>query len=275
MKREHLIPFDKSKRVIYLEERGRQKGKGLALFLVVAGVLCFLYCLSIFFFMGYGTKFFLIWGAMAVVCEGIAWLLLHRSYLQRIPLWLRRGCMICVCIGILLFVMVEGLVFSQVGATASAGADYVLILGAQWKSNGPSYMLQKRLDKAIEYLQANPQTKVIVSGGQGSNEPISEAEGMQGYLIEAGIDVERILMEDESTSTAENLMFSGKLLDTETDRVVLVTNNYHVFRATQIAQKKGYTQVEGLAADSHIGMLPNNLLREFFAVIKDFMVGNL
>ena len=82
--------------------------------------------------------------------------------------------------------IIEGMIVSQFHATAQEGADYVIILGAQWKTSGPSYVLQKRLDKAIEYLNANPETKVIVSGGQGYNEPISEAEGMQGYLKPPG-----------------------------------------------------------------------------------------
>ena len=82
----------------------------------------------------------------------------------------------------LLLLILEGMIFGQFGAKAEAGADYVIILGAQWKTTGPSYVLQKRLDKAIEYLNANPETKVIVSGGQGYNEPVSEAEGMKGYL---------------------------------------------------------------------------------------------
>ena len=277
MKKEHLIPFDKSKRVIYLEERGkdRKKGKKPALILAIAGILCLIYCLAIFFFMGYGTRFFLIWGVIAIACEGFAWLFWQRRWLQRLPGWLRRACGICFLIGLSVFLIVEGLIFSQFGATAQPGADYVIVLGVQWKTSGPSYVLRERLDKAVEYLKANPDTKVIVSGGQGSNEPISEAEGMRDYLVNAGIEAERIIMEDKSTSTQENLMFCGKLLDRENDRVVLISNNYHMYRAGKIAEKQGYARLERLSAGSYPGMLPNNLLREFLAVLKDFAVGNM
>lgn len=275
--KENLIPFEKSKRVILLDRRGPEgKGRIIGAF-VLAGlaVLCALYFLAIFLFMGYGSKFFLIWAVMAAGFGAWSFVLFCPLLLQKLPRWFKRTFMICVIVGLVLFAFVEGLVFSQVNAKAENGADYVIVLGAQWKSSGPSYMLQKRLDKAVEYLNANPDTIVIVSGGQGANEPISEAEGMAGYLEDAGIAPERIIQEAASTSTDENLEFSSAFLDKENATVVLVTNNYHVFRAKKLAEKQGYTHVEGLAADSHLGMLPNNVLREFLAVIKDFLAGNI
>ena len=171
--------------------------------------------------------------------------------------------------------MVEGLILSQYNAQARDGADYLIVLGAQWKSTGPSEVLRRRLDKAADYLSRNPGTKVIVSGGQGGNEAITEASGMRAYLMDAGIDESRILLEDKSENTYENLVFSGAFLDRGTDNVVVVTNNFHMFRALGIARKQGYTHVEGLAAKSVLGMGPNNLLREFFGVVKDFFVGHL
>ena len=165
--------------------------------------------------------------------------------------------------------------FGQFGAKAEEGADYVIILGAQWKTTGPSYALQKRLDKAIEYLNANPETKAIVSGGQSYNEPVSEAEGMKGYLADAGIDPERILAEDASTNTTQNLIYSGELLNKSEDSVVVVTNNFHMFRALAIAKKQGYLHVEGLSAGTFPLTVPNNLLREAFGIVKDFMANNL
>lgn len=277
MKREHLIPFEKSKRVIYLDKRGKAQRRIplSAMFFGVLGVLCLVYCLTILLFMGYGTSFFLIWGAMAVACEILAFVLTRREWLKRLPKWLKRACLGCFVIGLLLFGVVEGFILSQFGARPQPGADYVVVLGAQWKTSGPSYVLQKRLDAAIEYLNENPKTKVIVSGGQGSNEPISEAAGMQSYLVAAGIAKDRILMEDKSTNTCENLVFSSELLDETNDRVVLVTNNFHMYRAGKIAEKQGYAQVEGLAADSYPAMLPNNLLREALGVVKDFLMGNM
>ncbi len=275
-KKDELIPLEKQKKVIYVERRVRKSGWNAgAVVLAILAVLCMLYCLSIFFFMGYGTKFFLIWGVIAVVFGGLAYFMAHEEWKEKIPRWLKRCFLLCVTAGVLCFVGVEGLILSQWNAKATPGADYMIVLGAQWKSNGPGYMLQKRLDKAAAYLAENPDTLVIVSVGKGANEPISEAEGMKGYLMEQGIAKERILMEDASTNTRENLAYSAEFLDRGQHKVVLVTNNFHMFRALRIAEKQGYEQIEGLSAASYPGMVPNNLLRECLGVVKDCLAGNM
>ncbi len=276
-RKEHLIPLEKSKKIIYLEKRGRRQEKksvGAICFAVLA-VLCLLYCLTIALFMGYGTAFFAVWGTLAVVCGLVSFVLSRKRLMQKLPRVLKIIVVICFILGLLCFGVVEGLICSRFAATAQPGADYMIVLGAQWKNNGPSYVLKKRLDKALEYLQENPDTYVIVSGGQGSDEPVSEAQGMYEYLSAAGIEEERILLEDKSTSTYENLYNSSSLLDKGKDRVVLVTNNFHVYRGEKLAEKMGYMHIEGLAADSYPAMLPNNMLREFFGIIKDFWIGKL
>ena len=275
-RKDDLIPLEKSKKIIYLEKRGSQTNMsaGVVVFAILAAA-CLLYCLSILFFMGYGSKFFLIWGLLAGVFGIMAVVLAHKRWLEKIPVWVKMAFVVLCLIGVIFFLFVEGLILSSWNATATPGADYVIVLGAQWKSNGPSYVLQKRLDKALEYLRDNPDTLVIVSGGQGVNEPISEAEGMKQYLEERGIGEERILVENASTSTYENLLFSSELIDKEADRVVLVTNNFHMYRARGIARKQGYQNLEGLSARSYPGMVPNNLLREFFCVVKECMAGTM
>lgn len=240
----------------------------------IFGVLSLLYCISIAI-AGFGTYFFLVWGAIGVFSLLLAFLLADREKIARVPAWLKVIAVLLFCLGLALFGAVEGIIFSQYQAVPAAGADYVIILGAQWKPEGPSEVLRRRLDTAVKYLNANPEAMAIVSGGQGSNEPISEADGMRQYLVSAGISDERILVEDQSTSTLENLVYSGRLLDKENDRVVIVTNNFHMFRALQIARRQGYTKTEGLAASSVAWFAPNNLLREFLGVVKDFVVGNL
>lgn len=272
-----LVPFAKAKRVIYTEKRGRARMQisAATVILFVLGILCVLYCIGIGLFMGYGTRFFLIWGVMGVGLMGLGWILAHKEWIYSLPVWFRTTCGIAAGVGILVFLLVEGLILAQFGAKAPAGADYCLILGAQMKSHGPSDVLRRRLDTAITYLEENPQTMVIVSGGQGANEPVTEARGMYEYLTQRGIAPERILLEEKSENTWENLHYSGELLDPEKDSVVLVTNNFHVFRATGIARKMGYENLSGLAADSYPFMVPNNLLREFLGVIKDSLVGNL
>lgn len=277
--KEELIPFEKSKRVIHIEERGKESGKPitclLAIFFAILGVLFILYCLSILIFGGFGSPFFLVWGVMGIAALLLSTILASRRIMNKIPRWLKAAFVVLLCGGMLLFCSIEGMICSQFGAVPAPGADYCIILGAQWKSNGPSVVLQKRLDKAIVYLEDNPETKVIVSGGRGSNEIMTEAAGMQTYLIAAGIEASRIIMEDASTNTYENLIYSAALLDEQKNRVVIVTNNFHTFRALCIAKKQGYEYVEGLSADSVMRFLPNNMLREFVGVVKDFVFGNL
>lgn len=275
IRKNELIPFEKSKRVIYLEKRGREKGRISvgSVFFGIVGALCILYCIAIAF-SGFGTRFFLIWGAIGAACIVLGAALARPRLLEALPGWLKGIALGIFCLGVLIFVVVEGMILGQFGAKARPGADYCIILGAQWKTDGPSEVLRRRLDKAIEYLQENPETIAVVSGGQGANEIISEAAGMKQYLMDAGIGEERILTEDKSTNTCENLAFSGNLLDKENSSVVVVTNNFHMFRALKIAEKQGYN-AQGLAAGSTAWMLPNNLLREFLGVLKDFAVGNI
>ncbi len=276
-KRRELIPFAKAKRVIYTKKRGgaRMQMSIATVMLLVLGILCILYCIGIGLFMGYGTRFFLIWSVIGGGLIALGWLLAHKEWIDRLPLWFRTTALVVAGIGLLVFLLIEGLILAQFRAKAPAGADYCLILGAQMKSHGPSDVLRRRLDKAIVYLEENPETKVIVSGGKGANEPVTEAQGMYEYLTQKGIAAERILLEEKSGNTWENLHYSSEFLDPVKDSVVLVTNNFHMFRATGIAKKMGYEKVNGLSADSYPYMVPNNLLREFLGVIKDSLVGNL
>lgn len=246
--------------------------KAMKVFLIILGILCIFYCISIFF-VGFGTRFFLVWSVMgaAFIFLGIA---VDKKWFDSFPMWIKVAFGGFVLAGTILFLVVEGMILSKVGATGMPNADYCVILGAQWKRQGPSEPLRRRLDTAVEYLEQNPETKVIVSGGRGTDEIIAEADGMAEYLKNAGIAEDRILIENQSGNTNENLLFSAGLFNKEASSVVIVTNNFHVFRALQLAKKQGY-QAEGLAASSVAWMLPNNLLREFVGVLKDFLVGNL
>ena len=234
-----LIPQERSRRVIYLNKRGkdaaRRPAAAWALYGLGAGAIC--YCIGIAV-NGFGTYFFLIWGGIGAACLGLGALVGNRKLMAAIPKPVKVAVGALVCAGAVTFCAVEGMILSEYGASAAPGADYCIVLGAQWKPSGPSAVLRKRLDKAVEYLKANPDTKVIVSGGKGANEHMAEAEGMYGYLVQAGIEEERILVEDKSRSTYENLVYSGGLLDRENDRVVIVTNNFHVFRVLGIARKQ-------------------------------------
>ena len=218
----------------------------VVLFLV--GIAFLIYFLCVAFFVGHGTNFYFIWLILAVVVMTFAILLKRGFFISHFPLWIRRTFVILLCMGVMIFGIVEGFIISGFSMKGQPGADYVIVLGAQMKADGPSKALQYRLDEAIRYLNENPSSKVIVSGGQGSDEHISEAQGMYEYLVEKGIEKDRIIKEDKSVNTTQNLAFSAEYLDRERDSVAVVTNNFHVFRAVKIAEKAGYQNVCGIAA---------------------------
>lgn len=243
--------------------------------LLVFGIFCLVYFLCIAFFVGHGTNFYFIWLLLGFGAILLSLLIRKGIWEHRLPGWFRRTFVILVCIGISLFLIVEGFIISGFSKSAPDGLDYLVVLGAQMKASGPSRALQYRLDAAIEYLVNNPDTCVIVSGGQGSDEHIPEAQGMYDYLISKGISAERIVKEDQSKNTFQNLTFSAQYLDKETDSVGVVSNNFHVFRAVKIAKKAGYQNVSGIAARGEPFLQLNNMMREFLGVMKDFLVGNM
>ncbi|RKI80483.1 YdcF family protein [bacterium 0.1xD8-71] len=240
---------------------------------ILAALLCFLYCLVVFMIRS-GSHFYLIWGAGGICFIGLA-LMIKFDWWSQFPLLLRRGILGLAAIGILLFMVVEGCIFAHYNDKGRDNLDYIIVLGAQMKPAGPSAVLKFRLDAAYEYLTANEGTVCVVSGGQGSNEPCTEAEGMYRYLVEKGISPERILMEDKSTDTSENIAYSVQLIGGTDASVGIVTNNFHVFRGVMLARHAGFENACGISARSNIYFQPNNLVREFFGVMKDLVCGNL
>lgn len=177
---------------------------------------------------------------------------------------------------LLVFGMVELLILSGI-RTADAEKDcrYVIVLGAKVDGDRLTDALKQRLDRAAEYLHAHEETKVIVSGGQGSDELVPEAYVMADYLKNCGIEPDRILQEDRSTTTRENLIYSGKLIlrDEKAEhykdiQVGVVTNSFHMYRAVCIARQVGYNKVLAIAAPTTRIMFANYMTREFFGVLK-------
>lgn len=245
------------------------------LILLILGILMIGYFLCIAFFAGHGTNFYFIWLLLGSGVLLLSFLMKRGIWKSCMPAAFRRGFWILMCFCALIFIIVEGCIISGFSGKGTQGLDYLIVLGAQMKTGGPSKALQYRLDEAYAYLVDNTDTLVIVSGGQGANEPVSEAQGMYDYLVKKGISGDRILREDQSTNTFQNLAFSGELLDKEKNSVGIVSNNFHVFRAVRIARKAGYVNVCGIAAKGEPFLQCNNMMREFLGVMKDFLVGNM
>lgn len=232
---------------------------------IILAVICGLYGMTVLA-TGSGTGFFLVWFGLAVVFLGIG-IAGYFGVWGILPSVLKKIILLLVGIGVLSFVVIEGCVISKMNEQGTEQLDYIIVLGAQVRTSGPSKVLQYRLDRAAEYLEKNPNTVCIVSGGQGKNEPYPEAKGMADYLIQKGIPENRLLLEDKSKTTEQNISNSMKLMESEAS-VGIITNDFHVFRALQIAKGQGLDQACGIAAKSNNKYLPNNMLREYLAEIK-------
>ena len=150
----------------------------------------------------------------------------------------------------------------------------VVVLGCKVNGKNPSLMLSKRLEAAYEYLNENKNAVCIVSGGKGSNEEISEAQCMYNYLTEKGIASDRIIMEDKSTDTNENMKYSVQYISDFSSPVGIATNNFHIFRSKLLAKGQGLTHVSGIASGSDDVLFVNYMVREAIGIVKDFVCGN-
>lgn len=232
-----------------------------------------------------GTSFWLFWVALALAL-GVWAAAIWFHWWRALPNAARIPIGIVLCVALCSFGMSQAAIVSHMRDEGDRNLDYIIVLGAQVYQGSPSLVLRYRLDKAAEYLRANPGTTCIVSGGQGPNEPYAEARGMADYLEhDAGIDASRIIEEPDSSTTVENLRNSRAIIDSANNTgsanntvsagdaasepsIGIVTNDFHVFRSLQIAHDQGYTDVRGIAAGSPRDMLLNNMVRESFAEAK-------
>lgn len=165
------------------------------------------------------------------------------------------------------FLYTEAWICSAMLKKTREEVSYIIVLGAQVRGTRITNSLKRRLDAACEYLEQHRDTKVIVSGGQGKGEDITEAAAMAEYLEERGIESSRIYKENTSTSTWENLKNSSRMLDDPEQPSAVVTNNFHLYRALLIGKKAGFTRLYGIAATSSPVLQLNYLVREFFAIL--------
>ncbi len=156
---------------------------------------------------------------------------------------------------------------------ANGENDYAIILGAKVNGETPSLALRYRLEAALEYAREYPHVKLILSGGQGDDEYISEAEAMRRYLVENGIDEERLLLESASTSTYENILLSKELLPPSIRKATIITSDFHLARAKSIASDLDL-QTDVVAANTPKIVELKMRLRERLALLKNFLIGN-
>lgn len=234
-----------------------------ALLLIAAGLFAFA-------MIGYGVIALVLCGAAAVA----ALYRLISCYAVKNPKSakkLKPALTVLLLAGFALFCAAEIPVISSAHTDKDPEADYLIVLGAGVNGTVPSLTLANRLAAAKDYLDQYPEAKVVVSGGQGPGEDITEAECMRSWLEARGIAPERIIMEDKSTSTYENLVYSfSRIRDdggTPEGKIAIASNDYHLYRAKYMARELGAEPV-GIAARTPYPVLSANyFIREAAAVL--------
>lgn len=246
----------------------------IGLVIGILGVLDFIVLLAIGSVLNFGILFPLLAGIVLIVYNSLY--LKGKFSISKIKnVFLRRFIRLCCWGFIVSFILVEGLIFWNVSPDSYTDVDYAIILGGGIKGGEVTKTLQFRLDEGILFLKEHPDLKVIVSGGKGYGETISEGEAMEKYLVENGIPENKIIVETESTSTMENFKYTKRILEEQTGRsnykLMIFTSDFHMARSKVLASFNGFTPY-GIPAKTWSVVFPNSVIREYFAVFKSLLI---
>lgn len=245
-----------------------------ASFLLCPALLFFAYYLFVLFWGGAHTSIIWIWPAVAAVLAAAgAYILFFGGFPIR-----NIFCAVALTVAFVLvlsFLLFECFVLLHFADKAPDGVDHVIILGAAVKGDEPSRALIHRIDAAYQYLIHNPDTTAVLSGGKGSGENISEAECMRRELVSRGIEEDRLMLEDKSTTTSENIEYSLALIGDDWESIAVVTSNFHVFRALKLAKKATDGKVYGISASFDMPLVLHFAVREYFGYFNDYFEGEL
>lgn len=249
-------------------------GKTINRIILFLGIAMIAYDLALGIAVRFGQSLQFLWllGGFICILRWAYWRWAdHRNHLPPKGLILPLRALIALCI--VVFLIVEGIIAAAGFAPAPQNLDYIVVLGARVEGREPSGVLHNRIEAAVQYLSDNPNTMAVLSGGQGADEEISEAQCMYEKLIAAGIDADRLVLEEQSTDTRENLIFSRKFIP-EGASVGLITNDFHIFRAHALAKKLGWA-VAGIPVATSWISIPHYFMREFMGVAYETLRGNL
>lgn len=238
-------------------------------FTLAAGVFCLLCAAVPAFIYGIVNA-----GVIATGIIGIAvafapkyWYILMTSKLLRValPVVLTAGCGYFVVVSAM---MIQYAYFNQPPET---GKTAVIVLGGGIRGDQPSLMLKRRLDVSYRYLLKNSDAYCIVTGCQAADEIMPESVVMKNYLVSEGIAPERVIIEDKSTNTLENLKFASELMPDKNTPVVVVTDNFHQLRANYYARKAELSAC-GLSSMTPWGLLPTYWVREMLGLAAAWLL---
>lgn len=235
---------------------------GITVALLVAAAAFFLFCMRGYTYIGYTLLFV------------TALVLIHRFGGGN----LRRWTAILVSLGLIYFCLVELPIIKNARTDPEPGRKYLIVLGAAVHGDTPSLALTHRLEGALDYLNQYPDSTVIVSGGMGKGENITEAACMRQWLIDHEVDSGRIICEDKATSTMENLRFSFAIIrslgDDPDGNVALLSSSYHLYRAKCMAEQLGVNAAGVAGNPGYPVYMLNCFIREAFGVTHLWVFGN-
>lgn len=262
----HESANDKKRNVHRYIGNGRFTYRKLKCLIYLIGLIwCVLYTLTLVLYSGIHLSWLWMWPLGAAFCL-IRFVMIIRDI--RVPKVIAMPYHVLFPVCFIVFVFFELQIIEGKFHIPDKNLDYVIVLGAGVNGYNPSNTLKMRIDRAYDYMVSSPKTILIASGGQGANEIISEAECIKRELVKRGIPEDRILLEDKSTSTEENLRFSYEIINSDNASVGIITNSFHEYRASLIAYDTGYTNVQSVPARTLYPVGIHYTVREFFGVIK-------
>lgn len=182
---------------------------------------------------------------------------------------IKRLIILIIILGFLYVGFIEVRSFQIRNTIPSKDAEYVIVLGAKANGKNPSKLFKERLDAAVAYLKDNDTAKIIVSGGQGSDEDYPESYVGKQYLIAQGIDETKVLEENASTNTFENLTNIKVMLPRKDTKIVIISNDFHIFRVHLLGERLSLNASYIGATSAFFESLPFRL-REYVAIGKSY-----
>ena len=273
--------------------------------LAAGAVICLAYFIVIGVYAGIGTAYASIWLFFAAGLGVTGWsVYYYQKHPRKLPLRLPVSLVTLCATGMVILLALQILIIGRVPQVAESGLEYVIVLGAPVRGEAPGTTLRLRLDKAAEYLFQNPETILILSGGRTNSEGEPEAVMMKQYLLLQGVPEERMVLETSSFSTMENIAYSRLIIDSikqkkkeenhqderalpaylpsvlgqsrqHTYQIGILTSNFHLYRAMQIAKKQGMEGICGIASPSDRILFVHFFFCFGLAVLKERLAGNL
>ena len=246
---------------------------------LAAGIACLAYYIAMGVIVRFNQSVAWIWPLASLLLLVRFFMVCRMRRTGKRPFWPRWITVVfhtLLAAGFAWFFTVEGMVFSGSFASAPDNADYIVVLGGKVNGTEPSGVLNNRIEYACDYMARNPDCLCVASGGQGDDEGISEAQCIYNGLTRMGISPDRIILEENSSSTRENLIFSFDIIGDETATVAVITNNFHMFRTMRLARALFPERtVYGISVHTTPLSYPHYMMRESLSTTVEALKGEI